>query len=151
MKGAIFIVLIILLIAGCSTLILTPADFAWPIESVPPVDQKGTIEEARYNFSVNVKGLLFAETQDSINVSKHTLHVIRDIKGYYYITGTKFKNVYVFEHTDGGLKLVSKIFIKERGLDDPAFNQKKSHIQLINGNDKPLMLNKDGILEGGKK
>jgi hypothetical protein len=151
MKGVIIIALSFLVLAGCSSLILKPADFAWPIESVQKVDHKGMFEEQRYNFSVNVKGLLFAETQDSVNVTKHTLHLIRDSKGYYFITGAKFKNVYVFEQTEGGLKLASKILIKEQGLDDPAFNQKSSHIQLLNEKDKPVLLSKEGIQEGGKK
>jgi len=151
MKCTIIFVLSSLLLAGCSSLILKPADFSWPVESVMKVDRKGMIEEQRNNFSVNVKGLLFAETQDSINVTTHTLHLIRDIKGYYFITGPKFKNVYVFEQAEGGLKLAAKILIKEQGLEDPAFNQKAPYIQLLNEKDKPLLLSKDGILEGGKK
>jgi hypothetical protein len=151
MKCATIILLSSLLLAGCSSLILKPADFAWPIESVIKVDHKGMIEEQRNNFSVSVKGLLFAETQDSVNVSRHTLHLIRDEKGYYFITGPKFKHVYVFEQTEGGLKLATKILIKEQGIDDPAFNQKAPYIQLLNDKDKPLLLSKEGILEGGKK
>jgi hypothetical protein len=151
MKYATIFVLASLLITGCSSLILKPADFSWPVESVLKVDHKGMIEEQRNNLSVSVKGLLFAETQDSVNVSRHTVHLIRDVKGYYYITGSKFKNVYVFEQTDGGLKLAAKILIKEQGLDDPALNQKAPYIQLLNEKDKPLLLSKEGILEGGKK
>jgi hypothetical protein len=151
MKGIIIIALFSLLFAGCSSLILKPADFAYPVESVLPVDHKGIVQDERYSLSIGVKELLFAETQDSINVSKHTLHVIRDIRGYYFITGSKFKNVYVFEQTDGGLKLNSKILVKEQGLGDPAFNQKPPYIQLLNEKDKPILLSKDGIQEGGKK
>jgi len=151
MKGALIVVISSLLLTGCSPLMLKPADFAWPIELVLTVDHKGMVQDQRYSLSLGVKELLFAETQDSVNVSKHTLHIIRDIRGYYFITGAKFKNVYVFEQAEGGLKLASKILIKEQGLNDPAFNQKSPYIQLLSEKNKPVLLSKDGIQEGGKK
>jgi hypothetical protein len=139
------------ILSGCSSLVLKPGDFAWPIESVSKVDNKGMIEDKQYYFSLAVKELLYAETQDSVNISDVTLRIIRDMKGYYFITASKFKNVYVFEQTEGGLKLASKIPISQDGLKDPAFNQRPPNIQLLNGQNPSILLTKDGILKGESK
>jgi hypothetical protein len=139
------------LLAGCSSLLLQPGNFSWPIESVLNVDNKGMIQEERYSFSVNVKALLFVELQDSINVTKVTLRLIRDFKGFYFITAPKFKNVYVFEDTESGLKFTNKILVSQNGLTSPAFNLRTSNIQLVNEKDPPILLTKEGIVEGGKK
>lgn len=141
-------------IMGCSTLVLKPVDFSWPIEVALQPDGKGNVREARYQLSFNVKALFFAELQDSASVSKHTLHVLRDQAGYFFITAKGFKNVYVFRHGDGTLSLQKKIFVSEKGLDAPALNQRAPYISLINekrGNEAPILLTKDGIAEGGKK
>ena len=94
-----------LFLSGCSSLTLKPGDFAWPIETVSKVNDKGMIEDNQYNFSLKVKELLYEETMDSVNISNVTLRIIRDVKGYYFMTASKFKNVYVFEQIEGGLKL----------------------------------------------
>ena len=149
--SVVLMMLIILILAGCSPLTLKPGNFSWPMESALKVDSKGMVHDERYSFSVNVKELLFAETQDSINVSKVTLRMIRDVKGYYYVTASKFKNVYVFEQSEGGLKLSNKILVSQNGLSDPALNLRSPNIQLVNEKDPPLLLSKEGVLEGGKK
>jgi hypothetical protein len=112
------------------------------------------VREARYQLSFNVKALLFEELQDSTAVEKHTLHVLRDQAGYYFITAIGFKNVYVFEEGDGTLRLQKKIFVSEKGLAAPALNQRVPYVSLINEereNQAPILLTKDGITEGGKK
>ena len=150
----IFVCILAVQIMGCSTLVLRPVDFAWPIEVTLQPDGKGNVQEARYQLSFNAKALLFEELRDSTAVVGHTLHVIRDQAGYYFITAEGFKNVYVFAHGDGTLRLQKKIFVSETGLDAPALNQKVPCISLINekrGNEAPILLTKDGIAEGGKK
>lgn len=152
MKGTIIpLFLSFLILAGCSSLTLKPGDFAWPVESVLKVDDKGLVQDDRYSFSLNVKELLFAETQDSVNITNVTLRMIRDVQGYYFVTAAKFKNVYVFKHIEGALKLANKILVAQNGLDTPAFNQRAPYIQLMNEQNPPVMLTKEGILEGGKK
>ena len=146
--------ILILIFNGCSSLALRPADFSWPVEVVLKPDAKGNVQEARYQISFNVKALLFEELQDSVNVTKHALHILRDNAGFYFITAKSFKNVYVFAQGDGMLKLEKKILINEKGLEAPAFNQKTPYIYLINENkesEAPIILTKDGIKEGGKK
>ena len=139
------------ILAGCSALILKPADFAWPVESVLSVDSQGKVQSERYSFSVDVKALLFAETQDSVNISKINLRIIRDVKGYYFITASQFKNVYIFEQTVGGLKLKNKILVAQNGLTEPALNQRVPYVQLVNGNNPALLLTEEGVFEGDKK
>lgn len=150
----IFVCILAVQIIGCSTLVLRPVDFSWPIEVTLQPDGKGNVLEARYQLSFNVKALLFEELQDSTAVAKHTLHVLRDQAGYYFITAKGFKNVYVFGHGDGTLRLQKKILVSEKGLNAPALNQRAPYISLINekrGNEAPILLTKDGIAEGGKK
>jgi hypothetical protein len=152
MKGTIIsLFLSFLILTGCSSLVLKPSDFAWPIESALKVDDQGIVQEERYSFSLNVKGLLYAETRDSVNISSVTLRMIRDVKGYYFVTASKFKNVYVFEQTEGGLKLANKILVAQNGHDAPAFNQRTPYIQLVSEQNPSILLTKEGIVEGGRK
>ena len=150
----VFVCVLAMILTGCSTLLLQPADFSWPIEIALKPDGKGNVQEARYQMSFNVKALLFEELQDSVAVTKHTLHILRDHAGYYFITAKGFKNVYVFGQGNGALKLEKKILVSEKGLEAPALNQKTPYIHLINENKEnevPIVLTKDGIIEGEKK
>ena len=144
------------ILSGCTPLSLRPADFAWPVEDVVTPDGGGVVHVKRYEVAFNVKAMLFDAVQDSVNVTKHELRLIRSIDGYYFITAKKFKDVYVFGTGDGALELKKKIMINEKGLEAPAFNQKKPYVQLVNENkesEAPILLTKDGIYvpEGGKK
>lgn len=135
----------ILGLAACSSLILQPGDFAWPIENVLKVDEKGMIEEKRYSFNLNVKQLFFAEFADSNSFKGKEVRLIRDKAGYYFMTGSGFKNVYVFIPVEAGLKLENKILISELGLKSPIINQKSPNIEIIDGTNKYL-LNSKGIV-----
>lgn len=136
---------------GCSSLMLKPADFSWPVESVLKADSNGMIQENRYQLSFSVRPLLFEETGDSANASEVTIRMIRDHMGYYFIAAPKFKNVYVFATAEGGLKLEKKIMISAGGMNAPAFNSRAPYIQLLNENDKPRLLSKDGIHVGTQR
>jgi hypothetical protein len=135
----------ILGLAACSSLILQPGDFAWPIENVLKVDEKGSIEEKRYSFNLNVKQLFFTEFADSNSYKGKEVRVIRDKAGYYFMTGSGFNNVYVFIHVEAGLKLENKILVSEFGLKSPIINQKSPNIEIIDGTNKYL-LNSKGIV-----
>jgi hypothetical protein len=138
-------------LSGCSSLTLKPGDFSWPIESELKVNEKGMVEDNQYYFSINVKELLYDETQDSVNISNITIRIIRNFEGYYFITGKNFKNVYVFEQIESGMKLVNKIIITQDGIGNPQLNQRPPYIQLLNGKNPPVYITKDGIQEGEKK
>jgi hypothetical protein len=139
----------LLFITACKTLTLQPANFSWPIESVLPVDKDGNVTEERYSIEFKTTGLFFEEFQDSLAYMGKELRVIRDNKGYYFITSTNFKNVYVFKAYDGTMKQKNKILISETGMENPVFNQRDPYIELIDGITK-LNLTHEGI-EGGSK
>jgi len=137
---------ITLFTVGCSSVILQPVDFSWPIEDVVKVDEKGFISVSRYTFSVNVKNVFQEEFADSNLALGKEVRIIRDKPGYYFITGSNFKNVYLFMPVEGGMKLENKIVISEtEKLESPVFNQKSPNIELIDGS-KKFLLDKKGIV-----
>lgn len=137
---------ITLFTVGCSSVILQPVDFSWPIEDVVKVDEKGFISVSRYTFSVNVKNVFQEEFADSNLALGKELRIIRDKQGYYFITGINFKNVYLFMPVESGMKLENKIIISEtEKLESPVFNQKSPNIELIDGS-KKFLLDKKGIV-----
>ncbi len=139
------IILILIILVGCSQLTLEHSDFAWPIETVLDVDDDGFIHESRYSFSTNVKPIFTTEMNDSTSYIDSSVRLIRDTKGYYYITANGFKNVYLFNAVDGKFVLYNKFFISEFSLDLPAFNQRKPYIELLDGEEHVVFLNPDGI------
>jgi hypothetical protein len=130
---------------GCSQIVLKPTDFAWPIESVCDVKEDGTISEERYSFSTNVKGLFFAEKEDSSTYKKESVRVIRNQNGFYFMVAPGFKNVYVFKADNGTFSLENKINVSEFGLDLPAFNQRTPYIELLEGEEHVAFLSSDGV------
>jgi hypothetical protein len=107
---------LVLLVSACSVLTLQPANFSWPLESILPVDDRGKISEDRYSIEVNTIGLFFEEFQDSLSYKSKEIRMIRDNQGFYFLTSTNFKNVYVFKADEGKLVQENKIFISEFGL-----------------------------------
>lgn len=138
-----------LLITSCSTLTLTPAEFGWPIEAVLKVDNKGFVKEDRSAVLFDTKALFLEEMQDSLGFAGKTLHVIRNHEGFYFMTASDFKNVYVFGTAKNSFTLENKIQIGEVGLKNPAFNQRKPYIELIDDG-KTFKLTSEGIEEGEK-
>jgi len=150
MKRLIILFLFLILItAACSVLTLQPANFSWPIESVLSVNDNGKVTEDRYSIEVNTVGLFFEEFQDSLSYRGKEIRMIRDNQGFYFMTASNFKNVYVFKAEDGALKLEKKIFISEFGLQAPAFNQRDPYIELVDGTNKMNLTHKG--IEGGTK
>ena len=141
--------LLSLITAACSVLTLQPANFSWPLESILPVDDKGNISEDRYSLEVNTAGMFFEEFQDSLSYKSKEVRMIRDNQGFYFLTSTNFKNVYVFKVDEGKLVQENKIFISEFGLQTPAFNQRDPYIELVDGTNKMSLTHKG--IEGGSK
>ena len=137
---------LILITAACSVLTLQPANFSWPLESVLPVDDNGKAAEDRYSIEVNTIGLFFEEFQDSLSYKGKEIRMIRDNQGFYFMTSSNFKNVYVFKADEGKLVQENKIFISEFGLQTPAFNQRDPYIELVDGTNKMNFTYK-GIVE----
>ncbi|MBK7499685.1 MAG: hypothetical protein IPI19_11405 [Ignavibacteriales bacterium] len=139
----------ITLLAACSSLLLEPAQFSWPIESVLKVDKDGFVNEERHSINFNTKALFFEETQDSLSFAGKTLHLIRNNEGYYFMTSTDFKNVYVFSVEKNAFSLQNTILVNETGLSNPAFNQRSPYIELLD-DAKTYKLTFEGIQEGVK-
>jgi hypothetical protein len=132
---------IILGVNSCSSLVLKPADFSWPVETVLTTDQIGMVVEERYSFSLNVSQMIIDEFGENTDISSREIRILRNADGYYFITGPSFKNVYVFESQQGELKLYKKIFINYTGLQSPAMNQRTPYIELLDGENKYLLSN----------
>jgi len=143
------ILILVLAATACSVLTLQPSDFGWPVEAVLPVDKDGTVSEERYSIEFNTVALFYEEFKDSLSYMNKELRMIRNNDGFYFITSTDFKNVYVFNASNGTLKLENKILISESGINKPAFNQRPPYIELI-ADGRKFNLTKEGI-EGGNK
>jgi hypothetical protein len=139
----------ILVLAGifpaCSSLSLKPADFSWPVESVLKVNEDGFVNDERFALSFNTKNMFLEETEDSSSYLNKEIRLIRDTKGFYYLTSDNFKNVYVFNVNDGEFRLENKILISENGISKPAFNQRPPYIVLVEGGNQHN-LSDDGII-----
>lgn len=143
----IFFLLTLVTFFGCAQLILEPADFAWPIETVLDTNDEGIVQESRYSFTANVKELFIMETSDSTAYLNQAVRIIRDTEGYYYFIAPGFKNVYICSAKDGQFILHSQVFVSEFGLDLPAFNQRKPYVELLEGEEHLVYLNSQGIKE----
>ncbi|MFA7288961.1 MAG: hypothetical protein WC055_08770 [Melioribacteraceae bacterium] len=139
---AFFLSLILLGTAACSSIVLQPADYSWPIENVLKVDDFGFVSETRYTFKINVKNLYTEEFKDSTAFTGKELRLIRDVKGYYYATGNDFKNVYVLMTQENGMKVEKIIPVSLTGLKSPIMNQKNNSIELIDNGLKTYFTNK---------
>ena len=134
-----------LFFAACSSLVLKPVDFAWPVESVLHVNDEGFVKEDRHTLFFNAKVLFLEETGDSTAYLDKDLRIIRDTEGYYFVTSQNFKNVYVFIGIDGELNLDNKIEISEtEKMSNPAFNQRLPYVELVD-NGKKTLLSNEGI------
>lgn len=145
-----FIVAAALSLFGCSSLVLQPANFSWPVESILKADAKGVVSENRFAVTFSIAELITTELGETQSPAGATIRLIRDHEGFYYVTAPQFKNVYVFAVCDGALKQHRKIEIGESAMSDPKFNQRDTYIELINGSAK-IAVTKDGIMEGDTK
>ncbi|MFZ4621530.1 MAG: hypothetical protein ACOYNS_13295 [Bacteroidota bacterium] len=146
--------LISMMLIGCSSLQLQPADFSWAAEEIIEVGAKGMVEAKRYSVAFTVTPLLAKEFAEDSMAAKNTkeIRLIRDKAGFYYLTAKKFKNVYVLAQSEGALAVNNTLVISaEKQMDDPKFDQKDSYIELWNGKEK-FQLTKGGAQPvGGKK
>ena len=133
-------------LTSCSSLTLTPAEFNWPLEAVLKIDNDGFVKEDRHSVTFDTRALFLEETQDSLGYAGKTLHLIRNSDGFYFMTAIDFKNVYVFTVEKNAFTLENKIQINETGLKNPAFNQRKPFVELLDDG-KTFKLTSDGIEE----
>ena len=134
MKKFILVLTVMPLIAACSSIILKPVNFGWPIEDVLTSDDKGIVEEKRHSIIFNATPLYQAEFGDSTKADSKEIRIIRNSEGYYFITAQGFKYVYVFDSGESMLELENKFLTSLEGLQNPVFNQRNAYIELIDGN-----------------
>jgi hypothetical protein len=137
----------LLLMASCSSLKLDLVDFGWPVESVVTVTSANKIEDVRYSVTAWVAGLAQEEFQDSTALHGAKLRLLRSSEGYYFLTGPKFKHVYVFSPGPSSLLLNRAIPVSEVGLRNPALNQRTPYVELLDGDNFHTLLTSDDIVE----
>ena len=133
--------------ASCSTLQLDRVDHAWPVESVLTVTPTNLVEDVRYGLRAGVAAMATEEFQDSTALRGARLRFLRSAEGYYFVTGPRFKHVYVFAPGASALSLNKAIAVSETGLKDPALNQRPPYVELIDGDAFQRLLTADAIHE----
>jgi len=149
-KTVLFWLLAILALPGCASVTLKPVDFSWSFESVLTADSAGYVRAEPKTIAFDAKELFRAETKDPGGAAGKTVRIIRDVEGYYFVTSPGFRNVYIFAGANGKLTLHKKVLIAEQGMDKPFFNRRNGGIELA-ANGRVYLLNKKGIVPGGKK
>ncbi|MEW6511816.1 MAG: hypothetical protein AB1428_12765 [Bacteroidota bacterium] len=141
---------VVVLMASCAGLKLDRVDFGWPVESMLTVDNNSMIEDVRYGVIAGVGGLAMEEFRDSTALRGTNVRLLRSGAGYYFLTGPRFKHVYVFAAGEHSLTLNSAILVSENGLKDPALNQRPPYVELIDGDGFRCLLTADDIVEARK-
>lgn len=126
-------VVAVVLLTGCKqSMVISQVDYSQSIESVLQPDEDGTVEDPKHGITFNIKPIQYAETQDTSSVTTKQVRYIRGNEGYYYITAPDYKNVYVMAPEKEKLVLKETLKIADETIAKPAFNQRRTHIQLVN-------------------
>ncbi len=127
------LLLSMILLSGCKqSMVISKVDYSQSIESVLTPDDDGMVEDQKHGLAFNIKPLQYMETQDTSSVTTEEVRYIRGKEGFYYVTAPNYKNVYLLEPEKSKLRLEKKIKVSEEGIAEPAFNQRITHIQLLN-------------------
>lgn len=140
---------VLMLFVGCKqSMVISDVNYSQPIETVLTPDENGIVEDVQHGLSFNILPLQYAETQDTSTVTTRQVRMIRGQEGFYYITAPNYSNVYVMAPEKHKLTLKKKIKISEEGIEEPAFNQRDSYVQLLNRKtNQSYMLTEEGIQE----
>jgi hypothetical protein len=140
----------IVTLASCASLKIENVDFGWPVESVISVGDDNVAQDKRYSIAFPTAALALEEFQNADGLKGARLRVLRNTEGYYFVTGPKFKNVYVFAPGEGMLCQEEKIPVSETGLVDPALNNRPPHVELVDGESLKKLLTSGGVAEGNQ-
>lgn len=136
----------VVLIACGSKMAIKRVNYAQPLETVLEPSETGKVDAVKHGLSFNIKPLQYQETQDTSSVSTNKVHLIRNSKGFYFITAPDYSNVYIMKPETGSLNLYKTVQITNDGIGDPAFNQRNPYIQLIDQEtDESYRLTEEGI------
>jgi hypothetical protein len=133
---------------SCASLKIENVDYGWPVESVITVGDDNLAQDKRYSLTFPTAALATEEFQNPDALKGSRLRILRDAHGYYFVTGPKFRHVYVFQAGEGALSQESKILVSETGLLDPALNNRAPNVELVDGDAFTRILTPGGILEG---
>src|SRR5690625_348658 len=101
------------------------------------------MHEQRFALRVNVNPLLEAEGLRDVN----EIRLIRNRDGFYFLTADGFSTVYVLKPGEGELVVYEQIELEET-LERQAFNQRRTHIELVGQNlTQTYYMDQNGIQE----
>lgn len=147
----IFILIFIFIFSSCSTFKIENVKYGWNGEYFAEPDENGDFTIPKNSMKFNILKLLEEEGIKN-KITDIKLRIIRDDEGYFYITGDKFKYIWVFKTDESSLKLKNKIeLLKGRTLEDPKFNEKKPNIKVFLKDKSEFIINKDGIIKSENK
>jgi hypothetical protein len=138
---------LLLALTGCSSLTIKDVSFGWPVESVVSVSQTNMVDDVRYAVAFRVAAIAMEEFGDSTALSGATVRLIRNAEGYYFLTGERFRHVYVLTPGKSELSLHQKVLVDPNGLTNPAMNQRPPLIELLDMNMVKARLSSDGIVK----
>ncbi|MER3524090.1 MAG: hypothetical protein C4326_08485 [Ignavibacteria bacterium] len=136
-----------LLLPSCASLTLEQVDYAWPVESVLTVQENNIVTEGRHALTFNVAPLAEKEFNNPNALIGKQIRLLRNTSGYYFVTGPKFKYVYVMAPKAGELTLYSRLEVSKEGLKKPALNQRLPYVELLDAGSVRLLLTSDDIFE----
>lgn len=144
LKQSVLIVTMLTFTACGSSLVIQNVDYSQPIESVLTPDSDGMVHDQRYAIKFSVSQFLELQEIDRVE----DIRLIRNNAGYYFVTAAGFTSVYVFEPGESELLLSEEIELPNGPISNPAFNQRTSHIELIDGQSgQTYNLDQHGIQE----
>lgn len=136
-----------LLLPACASLTLEQVDYAWPVESVLTVQENNIVTEGRHALTFNVAPLAEKEFKNPNALIGKQIRLLRNTDGYYFVTGPRFKYVYVMAPKAGEMTLFSQLEVSKEGLKKPALNQRVPYVELLDGGSVRLLLTGDDIFE----
>jgi hypothetical protein len=139
-----------LVLPACSSLTLEHVNYSWPVESPLTVTSSNTVDDVRYGLAFPIGGVAAAEFGDSTALRGTVIRVIRNAEGYYFLTGPRFKHVYVFAPGGGTLVQHAALEVSTTGLTSPALNQRPPYIELLDGDRTSRRLTSSEIVEEKK-
>jgi hypothetical protein len=144
-------ILCMVLLLSCSSLTLENVDYGWPVESVTTVSPTNMVSEGRYALSFSVAPIAQEEFQDTTALRGSQVRILRNQEGYYFLTGPRFKHVYVFKPGRHELNEQKIIEISQTGLQNPALNLRPPYVELLDGEGFRKIMDRSGIVEEGKQ
>ncbi len=143
--------LCMLALASCSSLTIEHVNYGWPVEVVTTVSSTNTVTAERYGLTFSVAKIAEVEFQDSTSLTGQQIRLLRNSEGYYFLTGPRFKNVYVLRPAESQLARESVIAVSPTGLRAPALNLRNPYVELLDGDGFRKLLTHNDIMEGTKQ